>query len=111
MLTRSDPVLKLENATVGYNGEAVLKNLSLEIKPGEKIALVGQSGAGKSTLLNLLYQQVDEDAALVPQDLGLVRSLSVFHNVFMGRLNRHPTWYNIANLLKPLKKEVDRISP
>ncbi|MBT5941690.1 MAG: ATP-binding cassette domain-containing protein, partial [Rhodospirillaceae bacterium] len=111
MLTRSDPVLKLENATVGYNGEAVLKNLSLEIKPGEKIALVGQSGAGKSTLLNLLYQQVDEDAALVPQDLGLVRSLSVFHNVFMGRLNRHPTWYNIANLLKPLKKEVDQISP
>ncbi|MBT3915431.1 MAG: ATP-binding cassette domain-containing protein [Rhodospirillaceae bacterium] len=111
MLTRSDPVLKLENATVGYNGEAVLKNLSLEIKPGEKIALVGQSGAGKSTLLNLLYQQCQEDAALVPQDLGLVRSLSVFHNVFMGRLNRHPTWYNIANLLKPLKKEVDQISP
>ncbi len=111
MLTRSDPVLELDNATVSYNGEAVLKNLSLEIKPGEKIALVGQSGAGKSTLLNLLYQQCDEDAALVPQDLGLVRSLSVFHNVFMGRLNRHPTWYNIANLLKPLKKEVDQISP
>jgi len=111
MLTRSDPVLELENATVSYNGEAVLKNLSLEIKPGEKIALVGQSGAGKSTLLNLLYQQCSEDAALVPQDLGLVRSLSVFHNVFMGRLNRHPTWYNIVNLLKPLKKEVDQISP
>jgi len=103
--------LELENATVQYNGTSVLNNLSLKIEQGEKIALVGQSGAGKSTLLNLLYQQRNEEAALVPQDLGLVRSLSVFHNVYMGRLNKHPSWYNIVNLLKPLKKEVDQVLP
>ncbi len=62
-------------------------------------------------MLNLLYQQRNEEAALVPQDLGLVRSLSVFHNVYMGRLNKHPSWYNIVNLLKPLKKEVDQVLP
>ncbi|MBT3989036.1 MAG: ATP-binding cassette domain-containing protein [Rhodospirillaceae bacterium] len=103
--------LELKNATVQYNGTPVLNDLSLQIAEGEKIALVGQSGAGKSTLLNLLYQQSEDDAALVPQDLGLVRSLSVFHNVYMGRLNKHPTWYNIVNLIKPLKKEVDQILP
>jgi phosphonate transport system ATP-binding protein len=103
--------LELNNASVEYNGTAVLNSISLQIERGEKIALVGQSGAGKSTLLNLLYQQCQEDAALVPQDLGLVRSLSVFHNVYMGRLNQHPTWYNIVNLIKPLKKEVDQILP
>jgi len=103
--------LELKNATVQYNGTPVLNNLSLQIEQGERIALVGQSGAGKSTLLNLLYQQCKEDAALVPQDLGLVRSLSVFHNVYMGQLNQHPTWYNIANLIKPLKKEVDQVLP
>ncbi|MFP6712810.1 MAG: ATP-binding cassette domain-containing protein [Rhodospirillales bacterium] len=105
------PLLELKNATVQYNGTAVLNNLSLGIEQGEKIALVGQSGAGKSTLLNLLYQQCKEDAALVPQDLGLVRSLSVFHNVYMGRLNKHPSWYNVVNLIKPLKKEVDQVLP
>jgi phosphonate transport system ATP-binding protein len=105
------PLLELKNATVQYNGTAVLNNLSLGIEQGEKIALVGQSGAGKSTLLNLLYQQCKEDAALVPQDLGLVRSLSVFHNVYMGRLNKHPSWYNVVNLIKPLKKELDQVLP
>ena len=105
------PLLELTNATVQYNGTAVLNNLSLGIEQGEKIALVGQSGAGKSTLLNLLYQQCKEDVALVPQDLGLVRSLSVFHNVYMGRLNKHPSWYNVVNLIKPLKKEVDQVLP
>jgi phosphonate transport system ATP-binding protein len=103
--------LELKNATVSYSGTQVLNDLSLKIERGEKIALVGQSGAGKSTLLNLLYQKCKNDAALVPQDLGLVSSLTVFHNVYMGQLNQRPTWYNIANLLKPLQKEVDQISP
>jgi ATP-binding cassette subfamily B multidrug efflux pump len=34
----------------------VIENLSLEIKPGEKIGLVGRSGAGKTTLVNLLLR-------------------------------------------------------
>jgi phosphonate transport system ATP-binding protein len=29
----------------------------------------------------------------------------------MGRLNKHPSWYNVVNLIKPLKKEVDQVLP
>jgi len=35
-----------------------------------------------------------------------VRVLSVFHNIYMGRLNRHSAWYNLVNLIRPMAKEV-----
>ena len=104
-------LLNLDRKTVRYNGHSVLSEVSLKIAPGEKIALIGQSGAGKTTLLELLYEQTKANASLVPQELGLVRSLSVFHNIFMGRLDRHGTWYNLANLIKPFEAEVQQIKP
>lgn len=36
-------------------------------------------------------------------------TLSVFHNIYIGRLNRHSLWYNLANLIRPLNKEVDAV--
>ena len=38
----------------GENKTTVLDNLNFEVKPGEKVAIIGQSGCGKSTLLNLI---------------------------------------------------------
>lgn len=47
--------VKLENICFAYgDNEPVLKNVSLDVKPGEKIALVGASGGGKSTLVQVL---------------------------------------------------------
>ncbi len=46
--------IEVKNLTFSYGEGDVVKNLSLEIKKGEKIALVGLSGSGKSTLVNLL---------------------------------------------------------
>ncbi len=49
--------LTLEQVSFGYEaGQPVLKNLSLQVKPGQVVALVGPSGAGKSTLFSLLLR-------------------------------------------------------
>ncbi|MDT6921470.1 ABC transporter ATP-binding protein [Pseudomonas atacamensis] len=51
-----------DDVSFNYNGERqVLDGLTLHIRPGEKIGLVGRSGAGKSTLINLLLRFYDVD--------------------------------------------------
>ncbi|MGB1237224.1 MAG: ABC transporter ATP-binding protein [Pseudomonadales bacterium] len=47
---------------------AVIKDLSLQIKPGEKVGLVGRSGAGKSTLINLLMRFFDLQSGTISID-------------------------------------------
>ena len=54
----------------------VLKNFNLEIKPHEKIAVVGLSGAGKSTLLQLLLRFYDVDSGLIALNGQDIKSLS-----------------------------------
>jgi len=102
-------LLELRKATAGYAGRAVLHDIDLTIHSGERIAIMGRSGAGKSTLLNLLYESLAEQVALVPQAAALVKTLSVFHNVYMGRLSRHATWYNLRTLVWPARREVSDI--
>ncbi len=105
-----DGVLELKDASAGYNGRPVLHDLSLSIADGECVVVMGRSGAGKSTLLGLLYDQAPADIALVPQAAALVGSLSVFHNVYMGRLDRHSTAYNLRNLVWPRVDELAQVA-
>tara|TARA_R110000823_G_scaffold309571_1_gene433894 strand:- start:2683 stop:3333 length:651 start_codon:yes stop_codon:yes gene_type:complete len=95
----------LSGLTASFSGKRVIGPLSLNVNPGDKIALVGKSGAGKSTLIRLIHERVDRDSSLIPQDLGLVNALSVFHNVFMGQLDKHSTWYNTMTLARPFAKD------
>lgn len=101
----------LNGQSLGYGKYAVLNDICLKINAGERVSLLGRSGAGKSTLLQALYAQVAGQAALVPQDAALVHSLSVFHNVYMGRLHAHPTWYNLRNLVWPAASQIEAMAP
>lgn len=94
-------LISLNQETIGYNGTAVLRNIDLDIEEGQTLVFVGKSGAGKSTLLAHLYRRCERHSALVPQDLGLADELSVFHNVYMGRLDQHRFWVNLTNWLWP----------
>ncbi|MEW7977138.1 MAG: ATP-binding cassette domain-containing protein [Candidatus Sedimenticola endophacoides] len=48
------PLLRLERATVGYDGPPILDGVTLALSPGDRIGLLGPNGAGKSTLIKLL---------------------------------------------------------
>lgn len=95
--------------TASFNGERVIGPLSVHVNEGEHVALVGKSGAGKSTLIRLLYDRLESEASLIPQGLGLVNALPVFHNVFMGQLDRHLGWYNALTLIRPFRRDRDTI--
>ena len=53
-----DPLLVLDDMSVGYNNVALIKNIVLAIRPGERIGLLGRNGAGKTTLIKLLANEL-----------------------------------------------------
>ncbi|MGC4240592.1 MAG: ABC transporter ATP-binding protein [Herbaspirillum sp.] len=99
--------IRFEDVSFSYGGEkTIIDQLSLTIRPGEKIGLVGRSGAGKSTIVNLLLRFYDvdhgrvlidgQDVAHVTQDslraqIGMVtQDTSLLHravrdNILYGR--------------------------
>jgi len=99
----------LEDENFSYSNTLVLKNINLKINKGEKLALLGKSGSGKSSLLKHLFEKQKNNVSYIPQDLSLINKLSVFHNIFMSRLDNHSSIYNLINLFFPFKKEVNEI--
>ena len=102
------PVLRLERLSKTFGGTRALRDVTLEIAPGEVHALVGQNGCGKSTLIKTLagYHAPDPGALawldgepfelsgvgdrhdrlrFVHQDLGLVTELSAVDNLALSR--------------------------
>ncbi|SEQ14266.1 ATP-binding cassette, subfamily B, multidrug efflux pump [Amphritea atlantica] len=66
--------------------EGVIEHLNLDIRPGEKVGLVGRSGAGKSTLVNLLlrfHDLADGQILIDGQDISRVQQDSLRHQIGM----------------------------
>ena len=60
---KSDGHVVLENVSFSYNPEReLIKDLNLDVRPGQKIAIVGPTGCGKTTLINLLMRFYDVDS-------------------------------------------------
>jgi ABC-type sugar transport system ATPase subunit len=112
-------VLRGENIVKRFGAVTALNGISLHLKKGEMLGILGDNGAGKSTMIKILtgYQSptsgtlaingtqvvlksVDHARALgiecVYQDLALVPGLSIYHNMF---LNREPLRGGFLRLL------------
>lgn len=67
IIDHSDKELHVDAGKVEFNnvqftyvdGKAIFNDLTVRIKPGEKVAIVGQSGSGKTTLVKLLFRFFD----------------------------------------------------
>lgn len=71
--------VKFENVTFSYSDENdnVLKDISLDIKPGENIAVVGPSGSGKTTLCNLIPRFYETNGGRITIDGRDVRDITL----------------------------------
>ncbi|MEN1728049.1 MAG: phosphonate ABC transporter ATP-binding protein [Pseudomonadota bacterium] len=124
--------IRFSKAGIVYpNGVVGMKNLDLEIRPGEFVVVVGSSGAGKSTLLRsinglnkLTSGTVEVDGQPMPQsdgrelrelrkrvgmifqDFRLVKRLTVMSNVLIGRLGHVPSWRTLLNLWPVKDREI-----
>jgi len=61
----SQPIIEIQNLSFAYNNQAVLKDVSLTVKQGEFLALIGPNGGGKTTLLKLILGLLDADKGTI----------------------------------------------
>jgi len=103
--------IKLENVSFAYDKEEVLKNVSFEIKPGERVGFVGESGSGKSTIFSLLTKlyTIEEGKILIDGiDIKDIENHSLRKNVSL--IPQSPYIFNFSikdNLLLADNKATD----
>lgn len=106
------PRLSVENCSITFGSNRVLRDVAIDVRPGELHGLIGQNGSGKSTLAKILTGLYTPDAgtqvsvdgaplrlpvrpresraagvAVVHQSLGLLPHMSVLENMRIGRLS------------------------
>ncbi|OTH86361.1 microcin ABC transporter ATP-binding protein, partial [Pseudomonas aeruginosa] len=63
-------LIEIRDLCVAFNGQTVVRNLSLDVRPGECLALVGESGSGKSVTAHSILQLLPQAGT---QTLGSIK--------------------------------------
>ena len=106
-----DTIVEIKNVWFGYNGQTVLQDVSLDIRQGDLIAMIGPNGGGKTTLLKLMLgllkpasgsirilgsaaQNASHHIGYVSQDVHINRSfpITAVDIVLMGKLEPAKRW-------------------
>ncbi|WP_413568592.1 phosphonate ABC transporter ATP-binding protein [Bdellovibrio sp. HCB117] len=126
------PLLSVRNLSKTYpNGVRALKEVNLEVQPGEFLVIIGLSGSGKSTLLRCLnrlheptsghiffegedvgqlkkgenIRRLRKNIGMIFQHFNLIPRQSVLKNVLMGRLAEKSTWQSFFGLFSDEDKK------
>ncbi|WP_105429569.1 sugar ABC transporter ATP-binding protein [Neorhizobium sp. T6_25] len=127
------PVLSLRGISKRYGPLQVLKNVSLDVHPGEVVALLGENGAGKSTLSGIIAgsrtpsegtmtwlgqpyapatprEAIDNGIVLIHQELQLLPQLSIAENVFIGRWPMKNGVVDRAQMVRRAQEQLARLN-
>ncbi|WP_304507850.1 ribosomal protection-like ABC-F family protein [Anaerotignum sp.] len=64
-ITSGNDVLHAEGLSKSYSGNKIFQNVNIDVKRGEKAAIIGPNGVGKSTLFKMLLREVSEDSGTI----------------------------------------------
>jgi D-xylose transport system ATP-binding protein len=129
----STPLLSLKGINKSFGPVHVLKDVDLDIYPGQVTALVGDNGAGKSTLIKciagiytpesgeVIFEgnkvTIDGPRAatalgieIVYQDLALCDNLDIVHNMFLGREEKKGITLNETSMESLARKTLDGLN-
>jgi branched-chain amino acid transport system ATP-binding protein len=112
MNQKAEPLLRVEDVSISFGGLQALNKVSLEIYPGEILAIIGPNGAGKTTMLNIIngvyaadegrifFERKERPRKIKPhhvaamgisrtfQNLALFKGMTTLGNIMVGRTQK-----------------------